>query len=215
MSLIADRTGGKAFFNANDIQASIRRALDDSEVTYTLGFYLPQDEMDSQFHETKITVTRKDVEIRTRKGYIAYEAAAQTDTSRDVVMRQVLFGSLDATALPVTVRVDRVAAQPNGLQITSMLDPKSLIFNQTDNQYLDTVDFVIAQQGADGGNLNVMAEVLHLSFTPERYKQIIGQEIRIGRAIELKPDAKMIRVMFYDRNSGLIGSARGPANIPQ
>ena len=46
-----------------------------------------------------------------------------------------------------------------------MIDPKSLTFTQKDGQFLDTVDFVIAQQGADGRNLKVDAEVLHLAFT--------------------------------------------------
>src|SRR5207253_2824862 len=39
LQMIADSTGGRAFYNTNDLKNAIRTALDDSEITYTLGFY--------------------------------------------------------------------------------------------------------------------------------------------------------------------------------
>jgi VWFA-related protein len=41
MKVLAERTGGKAFYGSNDLSGAIRRAIDDSRVTYTLGFYPP------------------------------------------------------------------------------------------------------------------------------------------------------------------------------
>src|SRR5262249_23153824 len=38
MRELADRTGGRAFLNSNDIAGAIRRAVDDSQVTYNLAF---------------------------------------------------------------------------------------------------------------------------------------------------------------------------------
>jgi VWFA-related protein len=35
----AERTGGRAFYNTNDIYGAVRQAAKDSEVSYTLGFY--------------------------------------------------------------------------------------------------------------------------------------------------------------------------------
>src|SRR6202023_1796025 len=39
MQMLADRTGGKAFINTNDLRGAIRKAIEDAEVTYTIGFY--------------------------------------------------------------------------------------------------------------------------------------------------------------------------------
>ncbi len=39
MDTVADLTGGKASYHTNDIEGSIRRAIDDSRVTYMLGYY--------------------------------------------------------------------------------------------------------------------------------------------------------------------------------
>jgi len=38
MQSVARRTGGIAFYNTNAIKTSIRQTIDDSRVTYKLGF---------------------------------------------------------------------------------------------------------------------------------------------------------------------------------
>ena len=50
MQIVADRTGGRAFYSTNDITNSIRRAVDDSAVTYMLGFYPRDNEWNTEFH---------------------------------------------------------------------------------------------------------------------------------------------------------------------
>ena len=77
--------------------------------------------MDSKFHETKVTVARKGVVLRARKGYFAYADTTQSETSRDIVMRQTLFANLDATALPVTVRLVR-EGKANAINVASLID---------------------------------------------------------------------------------------------
>src|SRR5262245_59407545 len=39
MTEIASRTGGRAFYDRNDIDTAMRNALDDSQFSYTLGYY--------------------------------------------------------------------------------------------------------------------------------------------------------------------------------
>src|SRR5579884_669810 len=58
MNYIADLTGGKAFYNTNDIEGAIRKAIDDSQVTYTLGYYVPDENWDNKFHKIKVKVKR-------------------------------------------------------------------------------------------------------------------------------------------------------------
>jgi VWFA-related protein len=74
---MAENTGGRAFYNTNDIQHAIRDAVDDSEVTYTLGFYADTNALDARFHKLKVLVNRKHVEVRYRKGYMASPAGAR------------------------------------------------------------------------------------------------------------------------------------------
>jgi VWFA-related protein len=67
---LADQTGGRAFINTNNFRAAITQAVQDAQVTYTLGFY-PDGEPDGKFHELKVSVDRHGLNVRHRKGYLA------------------------------------------------------------------------------------------------------------------------------------------------
>jgi VWFA-related protein len=51
MQDMADETGGRAFVNTNDLTGAIRKVVEESAVTYTLGFYLEPSSLDGKFHE--------------------------------------------------------------------------------------------------------------------------------------------------------------------
>jgi hypothetical protein len=49
----AARTGGKGFFNRNDLDWGIREALDDQLVSYILGYYAPSAQNQSALHRAR------------------------------------------------------------------------------------------------------------------------------------------------------------------
>src|SRR5262249_6340021 len=49
MREIADRTGGRAFMNTNDLTGAIRQAVDDARVTYVLAYSPSHDQWDNKF----------------------------------------------------------------------------------------------------------------------------------------------------------------------
>ncbi len=70
MRQLASRTGGKAFLNTNDLASAVREAIDDSAVTYTLGFYPKADAQDGQYHDLRVEVPkRRGLSVRSRRGY--------------------------------------------------------------------------------------------------------------------------------------------------
>ncbi len=69
--LLADRTGGIAFFGNNDVSGIMRRALDDGRYAYTLGFYPDHGKWDGKFRKIKIEVKSDGARIRYRQGYFA------------------------------------------------------------------------------------------------------------------------------------------------
>ena len=73
MIRLADQTGGRAFYFNNDLAGSIRTAISDAEVTYTLGFYPSENGFDGKFHDLDVKVARKDVEVRHRNGLLRRE----------------------------------------------------------------------------------------------------------------------------------------------
>ena len=71
MKELTEQTGGRTFYNDNDVASLVRAALDDSREGYVLT-YKPRDyREDGSFHTVRLRTTRKGVELRYRPGYFA------------------------------------------------------------------------------------------------------------------------------------------------
>jgi VWFA-related protein len=69
MDQFAESTGGRPYYNGNDVAGSIEDALADSRSAYVIGFYLGDRERDRRFHALKVEVDRPDALLRYRRGY--------------------------------------------------------------------------------------------------------------------------------------------------
>jgi VWFA-related protein len=210
MKIIADQTGGKAFYNMNGVEGAIRHAIDDAQLTYTLGFYLPQNEIDSKFHETTITVAQHGLTVQARKGYYAYGRLVQSPSVRTQIIEESVKASIDSTALPLTMRIDPVAGS-NSVHILCSIQPTDLSFVQQQGKMSASVDLVLVQRASDGSRLNVITQAFALNYTPERYQEVLTNSITWEKTIDLAPQANTIRVVVFDRNSSGVGSVSGPA----
>jgi VWFA-related protein len=71
---IADQTGGRAIVGSNDPKPVLQQMLRDTSGYYLLGYTSTEKPRDGKFHAISVRVSRKDVDIRARKGYYAYSA---------------------------------------------------------------------------------------------------------------------------------------------
>jgi VWFA-related protein len=70
----ADMTGGKAFYNTNDLAGSFNRAADDASSYYMLGYYLDTKNNKPGWRKLQVKVGKKDVEVRARNGFFVTNA---------------------------------------------------------------------------------------------------------------------------------------------
>ncbi|MDE2926195.1 MAG: VWA domain-containing protein [Acidobacteriota bacterium] len=81
LATLSEDTGGLLFTNENELVSPIRTAYLDSRSYYLLG-YVPDAKLeDGKFHRIEVTVKRKGLKLRYRRGYesVAPEKAAQSD----------------------------------------------------------------------------------------------------------------------------------------
>jgi VWFA-related protein len=72
LHVLATNTDGRAIVNRNDLAVGMKQIIRDSSSYYLLGYTSSQAPTDGKFHQIKVNVKRKGVEIRARKGYWAY-----------------------------------------------------------------------------------------------------------------------------------------------
>jgi VWFA-related protein len=205
MEMVASDTGGHAFYNTNDIQGAIRKSIDDAEVTYTLGFYPDSKALDSQYHSLKVQVNRKDVEVRSRKGYVASVDAVITETDREQIVRDALWSPLAATGIGLSATADRVdQPRPDSMKIVLTIDLDQLQFRLDGEKRKAEVQIAFEQRSAEGKALGTTEQVAPVVLDEDRYRS--RQPITLTKTLPLSNGVSEIRVALYDRRSENVGS---------
>lgn len=73
---IADRTGGKAYYNRNDIDNALSDGMEDGSTYYMVGYYPQNKTWDGRFRKIEVKSRRPGVTLRYRTGYFAIDRAA-------------------------------------------------------------------------------------------------------------------------------------------
>ncbi len=103
MDELADRTGGRAFYNTNDIEHSVRQAVDDARDSYVIDYYPSDTQWNGTFHTIKVEVKRAGVDVRFRKGYFAIPSASTDPLRTEQMMQDAMSSPFQDTDLGLTV----------------------------------------------------------------------------------------------------------------
>jgi VWFA-related protein len=203
MQELADLTGGRAFYDTNDLRSAIRMALEDSAVTYTLGFYPDSDSLDGKFHDLKVQVRRPGVRVRYRKSYLAYKDAAAPEQQVQGSLAAVLWSPLESTAISLTARVQRTGSS---LKFTYAVDIRSLQLAQKGDIRKGVIHVFFIQQDSAGNQLETLQEGINLDLTHELYERYLKSGMIFTKSFDAKPGLATLRVVVIDRENAASGS---------
>jgi len=211
MEELAGRTGGRAFYNTNDIRGAIRTAFDDSRLTYVLGYYPTHDKWDGTFREIKLQVNRPNVQARYRRGYFAMPEERLTDAQRLAALHDALWSPLDATGLGVTVQLQPLAA-PGGKAVNMLfkVDPRDITLDQHLDRWFGSLDVLVVEEDKVGNQLSPLRKIIDLRLTSKTHDQILQKGLIMGLTHAIDPWAVQLRVVVRDNPSGAVGSVTIP-----
>jgi VWFA-related protein len=112
MRSLAARTGGKAFYNSNDVEMGIRFSLDDGSTYYTLEYYPTNKTWDEKFRAIEIK-TKSGVKLRYRQGYYAFDPSIKSkDKDADKTLTKTLSDALSLDSPSATAVVFHAGVAP-------------------------------------------------------------------------------------------------------
>ena len=223
--LLADRTGGIAFFGSNNLGDAMHRALDDGRHGYTLGFYPDHGKWNGSFHEIKIRVKADGARLRYRKGYIA--SAYRTASEKDIntALQETAVSPLEATTLSMIVEAKIVEAKiivpltARSLQLRIAIDPKQLLLQTSHDQKKDqkreaeqkgAIDLLFLQRDAAGKILSAEKQHLDLKLPQAQYEFLAKNGMVLEHHMTVNAQSTEIRVVVSDAGSGALGSVTVP-----
>jgi VWFA-related protein len=207
MLKIAELTGGKAFVNTNDLTGAVRTAVEDSGVTYTLGFYIDADAIDGKFHELKVIAKQRRLTLRYPQGYFALKDQGASADEAHKNMVSAVDSPIEASGIPVEARIDRVnKPTPNSIDVYGAIDIHALRFVKDGEVQTGTVVISVLQQDQTGKVLNQAVEKYPLRLSPEEYADGLKSGIRFRQPVEQQAGTTTLRVLVEDPSTAMVGS---------
>jgi VWFA-related protein len=221
MREIADKTGGKAFFNRNDLDNAVRGDMEDGSTYYTLGYYPQNKEWNGKFRKIQVATKRSGLKLRYRVGYYAVDRGLYLKGHPQQQMTELdLALSPDAPlASSVQFAVAVVPPTPtrNKVVLNYALDPHDISFAHGEDG-LEHADLDCAARVFSAANIDkpVKSEMVRTTavLKPDVYKTVSGSYFPCQLQFDLPPGSYLLRLVVRDNSTGLLGSVNGQVVIP-
>jgi VWFA-related protein len=233
MEQLAADTGGKAYFNTNDLKTAVNRAIDDGSHYYTIAYTPTNNKMDGSYRRIEIQVAAKGkYKTAYRRGYNADDtrrAAAPPDS--DPLRPLLIRGLPSSTQLLYGVRVVPTTPQPPANAKRAGKNPA--LTGPTTRYDLDfmvrwqdvklettpqgthrgTIQVALLAYDRDGKAVNWAGATQGMNLDPNVYAEIQKSGIPVHAEIDLPNTDVYLETGVYDWGSGKAGTLEIPLRV--
>ena len=217
LETFAAMTGGRAYFNSNDLIKGFRNAVDDSAEYYMLGYYLDRSKTKAGWRKLAVKVKREHVDVRARSGFFVTNATIDPESSRNSDVSSALESPLDFTSLALVARWDKIEAgkEPGKKHVNYEMhlaaDPT--LINEADNNHL-VLEFVSVAITPEGKRVDhAMGQTVDAHLTPQKLAAVRQIGLVYNGALDLAPGEYTVRFVVRDDLSGRVGSVAAPLKV--
>jgi VWFA-related protein len=212
MTTLADMTGGRASFNTNGLANAMRQAVRDAEVTYTLGFYVAEDESDTRFHELDVQVDLDEVDVRHRRGY--YGFGGEPPLGPAPGLDEALVSAYDATSLGLLAQATPAGDDSGQFELAIIADVNDMALERRGDFWVGSLSSRLFFYATDAEESVV--------FPPETYSVVLTEPLLatarttgfiLRRSVDTEGRVGHLRVVIRDAGTGATGSLWVPLGI--
>ena len=214
----ADMTGGKAFYNTNDLASSFKRAADDASSYYLASYYLDTHNNNAGWRQIKVKVNKPDTQVRARQGFFVTNASMNLDETRTTDLTYALSSPIEGTGVPVSVKwlgsSGEGANKKTEFMIHMPADGISIEAGNGQNHL--SFDFAAAayvNNGKAGKPVKTIGREINTSVPDAQMASLRSAGIDMKNTLELGPGNYVVRVVIRDNVTGKIGSVTAPLTV--
>jgi VWFA-related protein len=221
INALAQDTGGKAFFNTNDLKGAVQKAVDLNRTYYALAYYPADDKGSKEFR--KITVRIKshpEYEIRAQKGYLASDLRKIREKARESSPQQRLFTEiakpLPATDIGVSASADyfEVGSDVEQVSLQAVIDGTDLNYTEKNGRLLLELEMAAAVYDRTGKPVKTLTETIRGSLSQQEADEAKRTGFHYTKRIPLKPGLYNVRIGLRELSTDRIGTATTWLEVP-
>lgn len=218
---IADKTGGKAYYNRNDIDNALSDGIEDGSTYYMVGYYPQNKKWDGRFRKIEVKTRRQRINLRYRTGYFAIDRAAylvQHPEQTDIDFSQALnLESPITSALQFKAEVNPPAPDSATVHLRYAIDPAEIQFTPgPDNLQHAQVDCVVRAFSRSDLEKPVKTEgtKMNAALKADALAKIKSSFFPCELKVDLPPGQYLLRLAVRDGSSGVVGSVNAQVTVP-
>ena len=222
MTALALDTGGKPFFETNDLNGRITQALEENRVYYTLSYY-PED-FNNPNKARKLVVRVKghpEYEVRTQRSYVPAELMRAEKENAALTPRQrlarAMISPLPANSIGISVAADYFEREGDANQVLlqTFIESDKLDYQQQGGAQAFNLEVATAIYDGAGKLINGWSDEIKGAFKAEQFETAKNAGFRQFKWLSLKPGLYQIRVGIMEANTERLGTALSWVEVPK
>jgi hypothetical protein len=231
MEQLAADTGGKAFFNTNDLNAAMMHAIENGSHYYTLVYTPTNKKMDGAYRKIEVKTTVGKYNLSYRRGYNADDQlTADAKPEADPLHALMMHGMPSATQVLYGARVEPANPQPaagsgragDNVKLTGpttrymvdfLIQTKDLQLSVAPNgDRRGRVQIELVAYAKDGKALNWARSAANLKLKAAAFDSLEKSGLRTHMEIDIPQGEASLATGVYDWNTGKAGALEIPLN---
>src|SRR6266849_634937 len=219
LSNFAEMTGGRAFYNSNDLSAGMRQASDDAANYYVLGYYLERKNDRAGWRKLKVKVDKPGAHLLSRSGFFVSNATLNPEMGKKYDIQAALQSPLDSTSLPIGVRWlgfgPSQGDKKRKVRFAVAVPAQTITVVGSDDNHF-SVDLVLAARGPDGKAVGSLEQSINGTNIKSADVDKARQSPFVHQGtLDLPPGEYNVRIILRDNKNGNIGSLSAPLKVPE
>ncbi len=213
LQVFAEMTGGRAFYNRNDLDRGFAQAVDDSSSYYVLGYYRNSQNLKPGWRSLQVKTDREGARVRARTGFLVGKTTLNPESTQQADESFALMSPFDSTGVPLMVRWNEATAKSGTDRNAefAMIVPASNVIGETDAHPVN-VDF-IWEASRNGSSVVKEGHSVKGKVNPDGLARLKREGLYYKNSLKLPPGDYQVKFVVRDNLSGHVGSLTTPLSL--
>jgi VWFA-related protein len=208
--VLVNETGGKLFFNRNDVDREIRRSEELGSEYYTLTYQPDEGDADGKFRRIRVTLRNPNLRVVTKAGYFAPEKNGPVDPRQQTMVDLVEAARSTIPFPALNLTIEDVVRHPDTrtIEFTVLLQSRNDNWEAADNGK-STTNLMLAAVSVTGSGdiLASKLETMKVTANTQDVTSLAEMPARLPVTIRVPRRTQNVRVVIQTAESHRIGTA--------
>jgi VWFA-related protein len=216
LAALASDTGGRTFFDSNELSGVFDRVLRDTSAYYVLGYASTNARKDGRFRRIKVQLSTAGLKVEHRSGYYAdkdFAHSSRADGERR--LRDELLSDLSATDLPVWVRTAYFRTGENDrfhVSVSVGIAGGTVPFAREGDVDKASLELMGGLRDETGRYVARMRDTIRLAA--KAADDVRRKNVQYQTVLTVSPGRYRLKVVVRENKDGTVGSFETEIHVP-